>query len=92
MSERYTMEQFLADKEAREKEQERREQERSERTEKGEARRAWKDEGSSEEDFEREWPRYGTRAGAGASSSAPRPPGRRSATAAYQASSKLPLS
>ena len=57
MSERYTMEQFLADKEAREKEQERREQERSERTEKGEARRAWKDEGSSEEDFEREWPK-----------------------------------
>ena len=52
MSERYTMEQFLADKEAREKEQERRE-----RTEKGEARRAWKDEGSSEEDFEREWPK-----------------------------------
>lgn len=56
MSEKYTLEQFEADKGAREREQDRREQERRERLEKADARRAWKAEGGSDEDFEHEWP------------------------------------
>jgi len=57
MTERYTLEQFEADRAARERDQERRNQERRERAEKAAAWKAWKAEGGSEADFERERPK-----------------------------------
>jgi hypothetical protein len=53
---RYTLEQFEADKAAREERQAKEEEERRERAEKGAARAAWIRDGGSERDFERAWP------------------------------------
>jgi hypothetical protein len=53
---RYTLEQFEADKAAREERQAKEEQERRERAEKGAAKAAWLRDGGSERDFERAWP------------------------------------
>jgi hypothetical protein len=56
MGERYTLEQFEADRRAREEREAREEQERRERAEKENARRAWLADGGREADFQRAWP------------------------------------
>jgi hypothetical protein len=57
MAGRYTLEQFEADKQAREEREAKEDQERRERTEKESARRAWLADGGRAEDFEKEWPK-----------------------------------
>lgn len=56
MGERYTLEQFEAEKQAREEREARQEEERQERAEKESARRAWILDGGNARDFERQWP------------------------------------
>jgi hypothetical protein len=56
VSKRYTLEQFEADKQAREERETREREERQEKTAKDTARRAWLRDGGSERDFERAWP------------------------------------
>lgn len=56
MGERYTLEQFEADKQAREEREARAEEDRRERAEKESARRAWVRDGGSESAFSKAWP------------------------------------
>ncbi len=56
MTQKYTLEEFEAAKQAREERQAREEQERQERAEKEAARRAWIRDGGTNGDFERAWP------------------------------------
>jgi hypothetical protein len=56
MAGKYTLEQFEADKQAREEREARAEEARRERAEKGAAKAAWLRDGGSARDFEREWP------------------------------------
>jgi len=56
MAGKYTLEQFEADREAREEREAKQQEERQERTEKEGARRAWLRDGGGARDFERAWP------------------------------------
>jgi hypothetical protein len=54
---KYTLEQFEADKAAREEREAKEEEARKERVEKESARRVWLRDGGREADFAREWPK-----------------------------------
>ena len=56
MGERYTLEQFEADKQAREEREAKQKEERQEKAEREAARRAWIRDGGNPRDFERQWP------------------------------------
>ncbi len=56
MGERYTLEQFEAEKQAREEREAKQKEERQEKAEKESARRAWILDGGNARDFERQWP------------------------------------
>jgi hypothetical protein len=53
---KYTLEQFEADRQAREEREAREEEARKERVEKESAKRVWIRDGGREADFERAWP------------------------------------
>jgi hypothetical protein len=56
MAGKYTLEEFMADKQAREEREVKEARERKERQEKQNARRAYLAEGGTEAEFERAWP------------------------------------
>ena len=56
MAGKYTLEQFEADKQAREERQVKEAEARREKAEKGSARAAWLRDGGNARDFERQWP------------------------------------
>jgi hypothetical protein len=56
MTQKYTLEQFEADRQAREEREAKEEEERRERADKGAAKAAWIRDGGNARDFEREWP------------------------------------